>query len=106
MAAQKIKKGDQVVVLSGKDKGRTGEVVKALPKENKVVVSGVNVHARHRKPSQANPQGGIERKEAPLHISNVAIADPKSGKPTRVRFEERDGKKVRVAVKSGELIHG
>ena len=106
MAAQKIKKGDTVVVLSGKDKGRTGEVVKAMPKEGKVVVSGINVHARHRKPSQLNPQGGIERKEAPLHVSKVAIADPKGGKPTRVRFEERDGKKVRVAAKSGELIHG
>ena len=106
MAASKIKKGDKVVVLSGKDKGRTGEVVKAMPKEGKVIVSGVNVHARHRKPSQINPQGGIERKEAPLHVSKVAVADPKTGKPTRVRFEERDGKKVRVAAKSGELIHG
>jgi large subunit ribosomal protein L24 len=106
MAASKIKKGDKVVVLSGKDKGRTGEVVKAMPKDGKVIVSGINVHARHRKPSQLNPQGGIERKEAPLHVSNVAVADPKSGKPTRVRFEERDGKKVRVAAKSGELIHG
>ena len=106
MAASKIKKGDRVVVLSGKDKGRTGEVVKAMPKDGKVLVSGINVHARHRKPSQTNPQGGIERKEAPLHVSNVAIADPKTGAPTRVRFEERDGKKVRVAAKSGELIHG
>jgi large subunit ribosomal protein L24 len=106
MAAQRIKKGDKVVVLSGKDKGRTGEVVKAMPKDGKVIVSGVNVHARHRKPSQTNPQGGIERKEAPLHISKVAIADPKTGGPTRVRFEQRDGKKVRVATKSGELIHG
>jgi large subunit ribosomal protein L24 len=105
MAAQKIKKGDTVVVLSGKDKGRTGEVVKAMPKEGKVVVSGVNVHARHRKPSQTNPQGGIERKEAPLHVSKVAIATA-DGKPSRVRFEERDGKKVRVAAKTGELIHG
>ena len=104
--AQKIKKGDTVVVLAGKDKGRTGEVVKAMPKEGKVIVSGINVHARHRKPSQTSPQGGIERKEAPLHISNVAIADPKDGSPTRVRFEERDGKKVRVAAKSGELING
>jgi large subunit ribosomal protein L24 len=104
--AQKIKKGDTVVVLAGKDKGRTGEVTKVMPKDDKVVVSGINVHARHRKPSQLNPQGGIERKEAPLHISNVAIADPKDGSPTRVRFEERDGKKVRVAAKSGELIHG
>ena len=105
MAAQKIKKGDTVVVLSGKDKGRTGEVVKAMPKDGKVIVSGVNVHARHRKPSQTQPQGGIERKEAPLHISKVAIATG-DGKPTRVRFEERDGKKVRVAAKTGELING
>jgi len=105
MAAAKIKKGDQVIVLSGKDKGRTGEVVKALPKEGKVVVSGVNVAVRHRKPSQQNPQGGIDRFEAPMHISKVSVAD-KDGKPTRVRFETRDGKKVRVAVKSGEAIDG
>ena len=105
MAAQKIKKGDRVVVLSGKDKGRTGEVVRAMPKDGKVVVSGVNVHARHRKPSQINPQGGIERKEAPLHVSKVAIATA-DGKPSRVRFEVRDGKKVRVAAKTGELING
>ena len=105
MAAQKIKKGDRVVVLSGKDKGRTGDVVKAMPKEGKVIVSGINVHARHRKPDQTNPQGGIERKEAPLHISKVAIATA-DGKPSRVRFEVRDGKKVRVAAKTGELIHG
>ena len=105
MAAQKIKKGDKVVVLSGKDKGRTGEVVKAMPKDGKVIVSGVNVHARHRKPTQLNPQGGIERKEAPLHVSKVAIATA-DGKPSRVRFEVREGKKVRVAAKTGELIHG
>jgi large subunit ribosomal protein L24 len=106
MAAQKIKKGDTVVILSGKDKGKTGEVLKAMPKEDKVLVSGVNVAVRHRKPSQANPQGGLERREAPLHVSKVAVADPKSGKATRVRFETRDGKKVRVAAKSGELING
>ena len=106
MAASKIKKGDQVVVLSGKDKGKTGEVIRAMPKDGKVLVAGVNVAVRHRKPTQVNPQGGLERKEAPLHISKVAVADPKSGKPTRVRFETRDGKKVRVAAKSGELIHG
>ena len=105
MAAAKIRKGDTVVVLSGKDKGRTGEVVKSLPKEGKVIVSAINVHARHRKPTQQSPQGGIERKEAPLHVSKVAIATD-DGKPTRVRFEERDGKKVRVAVKTGELING
>jgi large subunit ribosomal protein L24 len=106
MAAQKIKKGDTVVVLSGKDKGKTGEVLRAMPRDGKVVVSGVNVAVRHRKPSQTNPQGGLERREAPMHVSKVAVADPKSGKPTRVRFETRDGKKVRVAAKSGELING
>ena len=106
MGMAKIKKGDTVVILSGKDKGKTGEVTQSLPKEQKVVVAGVNVAVRHRKPSQTNPQGGLERKEAPLHVSKVAIADPKTGKPTRVRFEERDGKKVRVAAKSGELING
>ncbi len=104
--AMKIKKGDRVVVLSGKDKGKHGEVTKSMPKDGKVIVSGVNVAARHRKPSQANPQGGIERREAPVHVSKVALEDPKTGKPTRVCFEERDGKKVRVAVKSGELING
>jgi large subunit ribosomal protein L24 len=104
--AMKIKKGDRVVVLSGKDKGKHGEVTKSMPKEGKVIVAGVNVAARHRKPSQTNPQGGIERREAPLHASKVALEDPKTGKPTRVRFEERDGKKVRIAVKSGELING
>ena len=104
--AMKIKKGDRVVVLSGKDKGKTGEVTRSIPKEGKVVVAGVNVAVRHRKASQANPQGGLERSEAPLHVSKVAIADPKTGKATRVRFEERDGKKVRVAVRSGELING
>jgi large subunit ribosomal protein L24 len=102
----KIKKGDRVVILSGKDKGKHGEVTKSMPKEGKVIVSGVNIAARHRKASQANPQGGIERREAPLHASKVALEDPKTGKPTRVRFEERDGKKVRVAAKSGELING
>ena len=103
--AMKIKKGDRVVILSGKDKGKHGEVTKSMPKEGKVIVSGVNVHARHRKPTQLNPQGGIERKEAPLHVSKVAIATA-DGKPTRVRFEDRDGKKVRVAAKTGELING
>jgi len=105
MAAAKIRKGDTVVVLSGKDKGKTGEVIRSIPKDSKVIVSGVNVHARHRKPTQLNPQGGIERKEAPLHVSKVAIATA-DGKPSRVRFEERDGKKVRVAAKTGELING
>jgi len=105
MAAAKIRKGDQVVILSGKDKGKTGEVIRSMPKDMKVVVSGVNVHARHRKPTQLNPQGGIERKEAPLHVSKVAIATA-DGKPSRVRFETQDGKKVRVAAKTGEKIDG
>jgi large subunit ribosomal protein L24 len=105
MAAAKIKKGDSVVIRSGKDKGRTGTVLQVMPKDGKVLVQGINVAARHRKPSQENPQGGIDRREAPMHISKVAVAD-KDGKPTRVRFETKDGKKVRVAVKSGETIDG
>ena len=106
MANAKIKKGDTVVVLSGKDKGKSGEVTKVMPKDGKLIVSGANVAVRHRKPTQANPQGGLERREAPMHISKVALADPKDGKPTRVRFEEKDGKMVRVAVKSGEKVDG
>ena len=106
MGAAKIKKGDSVVVLSGKDKGRTGTVLQVMPKDGKVLVDGVNVATRHRKPTQINPQGGIERAPAPMAISKVAVADPKDGKATRVRFEEKDGKKVRVAVKSGETIDG
>ena len=106
MSAARIKKGDRVVVLSGKDKGKTGEVTRAIPREDKIVVAGVNVATRHKKPSQTDPQGGLEKIEAPLHVSKVALADPKTGAPTRVRFEERDGKKVRVAVKSGEVING
>lgn len=106
MANAKIKKGDTVVVLSGKDKGKSGEVTKVMPKDGKVIVAGANVAVRHRKPTQANPQGGLERREAPMHISKVALADPKDGKPTRVRFEEKDGKMVRVAVKSGEKVDG
>jgi large subunit ribosomal protein L24 len=106
MAAAKIKKGDKVVVLSGKDKGKHGEVTKAIPKEGKVIVKGVNIITRHRKPTQTNPQGGLEKAEAPLHVSKVALEDPKTGRPTRVRFEVRDGNKVRVAARSGETING
>jgi len=105
MAAAKIKKGDRVIVLSGKDKGRTGEVIQAMPKEGKVVVDGINVAARHVKPSQGDPQGGIKRAPAPMHASKVALVTA-DGKPTRVRFETRDGKKVRVAVKTGEAVNG
>ncbi len=106
MAAAKIKKGDSVVVRSGKDKGRTGTVLQVMPKAEKLLVQGVNVATRHRKPTQTEPQGGIERREAPMHISKVSLADPKDGKPTRVRFEVKDGKKLRVAVRSGETIDG
>ena len=106
MSMAKIRKGDRVVILTGKDKGREGEVVKSLPKDGKVVVSGVNMIARHTKPSQADPEGGIKRREAPIHVSNVAIKDPKTGKPARVGFEVRDGKKVRVLKGSGEVLNG
>ena len=105
MASAKIKKGDKVIILSGKDKGKTGEVTQAMPKVGKVLVAGVNIATRHKKPSQTNPQGGLERIEAPMHVSKVAHVTA-DGKPTRVRFETKDGKKVRVAVKSGETING
>jgi len=104
MSAAKIKKGDQVVVRSGKDKGHTGTVLQVLPKEGKVVVAGANIAARHKKPTQQDPNGGIDRREAPMAIAKVGIAV--DGKPSRVRFEVKDGKKVRVAVKSGEQIDG
>ena len=103
MPKMKIKKGDQVIVLSGEDKGKIGEVVKALPKESKVVVQGINLVKRHTKPSQTTP-GGIVTKEAPINVSNVAIVDPKTGKASKVGYKEVDGKKVRVARKSGEVI--
>lgn len=103
MPKMKIKKGDQVVVLSGEDKGKTGEVVKSMPKESKVVVQGINLVKRHTKPSQTTP-GGIVTKEAPIDISNVAIVDPKSGKASKIGYKEVNGKKVRVARKSGEVI--
>ena len=103
---QKIRKGDKVVVLAGKDKGRTGEVLKVMPKDDKALVRGVNMIVRHQKQTQAQ-EGGLIRKEAPIHLSNIAVADPKDGKtPTRVGFEVRDGKKVRVAKRSGEVING
>ncbi|MEQ1509894.1 MAG: 50S ribosomal protein L24 [Sphingopyxis sp.] len=106
MASAKIKKGDNVVILTGKDKGKTGAVTQVIPRDGKLIVAGVNIITRHRKPTQTNPEGGLEKREAALAISNVAVADPKTGAPTRVRFEMRDGKKLRVAVKSGEVING
>lgn len=100
----KIKKGDSVVVITGKDKGRTGEVTKVIPSENRVVVAGINQMTKHRKPTQF-AQGGIDKVEASIHVSNVALADPKTGKATKVGFKaEKDGTKVRVARKSGETI--
>ncbi len=101
----KIRKGDRVVLLAGKDKGRTGQVTKVLPKEGRVVVAGLNLVQRHTKPTQADPQGGVKSKEASVHISNVAIADSK-GAPTRVGFKIEGDKKVRVAKTTGEVIHG
>jgi large subunit ribosomal protein L24 len=100
----KIKKGDRVVVLTGRSKGKIGEVLKVLPKENRAIVQGVNTVKRHTRPSQGNP-GGIVEKEAPIHVSNVGHLDPASDKPTRVgyRFLE-DGRKVRFAKRSGEMI--
>lgn len=103
--AAKIKKGDYVIVLSGRDKGKKGEVLKVIPREERVVVAGVHVVKRHMRPSQADPEGGIKTFEAPIHVSNVSAIDPKSGTPTRVGFKTlKDGKKVRVATKSGELL--
>jgi large subunit ribosomal protein L24 len=104
--AAKIRKGDRVVILTGRDKGRQGAVLKVLPKEDRLFVEGLNIVHRHTRPSQADPQGGIKDKEAPLHVSNVALVDPKSGAPTRVGFRVEDGKKVRFAKKSGEVING
>lgn len=102
---QKIKKGDEVVVLAGKDKGRTGNVLQVMPKDGKALVSGINMIRRHQKQT-ASQQAGIVAKEAPIQLSNLAIVDPKDGKPTRVGFRVEDGKKVRFAKRSGELIDG
>ena len=102
---QKIRKGDKVVVLAGKDKGRTGEVLRMMPKDDKAVVRGINMVRRHQRQSQSQ-EGGIISKQAPIHVSNIAVADPKDGKPTRVGFEVKDGKKVRVAKRSGATIDG
>lgn len=100
----KIKKGDQVIVLTGRDKGAKGEVLKVMPELSRVLVQGVNVVTKHEKPGQFSA-GGIQKKELPIHISNVAIADPKSGKASRVGYKIlKDGKKVRVARKSGEVL--
>jgi large subunit ribosomal protein L24 len=104
--AAKIRKGDKVVVITGRDKGRTGEVIQVMPTEGRALVRGVNIVKRHQRQSQTQ-EGGIISKEAPIHLSNLAIADPKDNTPTRVGFKVlADGKKVRVAKKSGETING
>jgi len=102
--AAKIKKGDRVMMLTGKDKGRTGAVTRVMPKQDRVLVAGLNMVQRHTRPSQGDPQGGIKHKEASVHVSNVAVVDSK-GRPTRVGVELRDGKKVRVAKTTGEVIN-
>jgi large subunit ribosomal protein L24 len=100
-----VKKDDKVFVITGKDKGKTGRVIAAYPRENRVLVEGVNMVKKHQKPNQQNPQGGIITQEAPIHVSNVMLIDPKSGKPTRVGYKVlENGTKVRVAKKSGEVI--
>jgi large subunit ribosomal protein L24 len=105
MPKMRIKTGDQVVVIAGKDKSKRGRVLKVIPKENRVIVEGVNIVKRHTKPSPAHPEGGIIEKEAPIHASNVMLVDPKTGEPTRVGYKFlEDGTKVRYAKKSGEVI--
>jgi large subunit ribosomal protein L24 len=99
-----VKKGDKVKVISGKDRGKEGTVLEAYPKKERVLVEGINMIKKHAKPSQENPQGGILNQEAPIHVSNVMPLDPKSGEPTRVGYEVRDGKKVRIAKKSGKAL--
>ena len=99
-----VKKGDKVKVISGKDKGKTGVILTAFPKKDRVLVEGVNIVKKHMKPNQANPQGGIVSQEAAIHVSNVMLIDPKTGEPTRVGYKVEDGKRVRVAKKSGETI--
>ncbi|MEQ6376628.1 50S ribosomal protein L24 [Bacillaceae bacterium S4-13-58] len=99
-----VKKGDKVMVISGKDKGKQGTILEAYPKKDRVLVEGINLVKKHAKPSQDNPQGGILNQEAPVHVSNVMPIDPKSGEPTRVGYEVKDGKKVRIAKKSGQPL--
>ncbi|HET7615933.1 MAG TPA: 50S ribosomal protein L24 [Bacillales bacterium] len=99
-----VKKGDKVQVISGKDKGKQGVILQALPKKERVIVEGVNIVKKHAKPSQANPQGGIVDQEAPIHVSNVMPLDPKSDEPTRVGYKIENGTKVRIAKKSGQAL--
>ena len=106
MAMLKVKKGDNVIVLAGRDKGKHGEVLLVLPKENRALVQGVNIVRRHQKQSAQQAEGGIISKESPINLSNLALEDPKDGKPTRVGFKKLDdGTKVRFAKRSGEVIN-
>ncbi|MDR1774798.1 MAG: 50S ribosomal protein L24 [Clostridioides sp.] len=100
----RIKKGDTVVVISGKDKGKKGVVLSVMPKQDKVLVEGVNIITKHQKPSAVNQQGGIINREAPIHISNVMPYDAEAGKGVRVKYDLKDGKKVRISAKSGKEI--
>ncbi|WP_143232544.1 50S ribosomal protein L24 [Alicyclobacillus vulcanalis] len=101
----RVKTGDKVVVIAGKDKSKQGRILKVYPKEGRVVVEGVNIVKRHTKPNPQHPEGGIVEKEAPIHVSNVMLVDPKTGEPTRVGYKFlEDGRKVRYAKKSGEII--
>ncbi|WP_199287947.1 50S ribosomal protein L24 [Robertkochia solimangrovi] len=104
MIKLKIKSGDTVKVIAGDHKGSEGTVLRVDREKNKAIVEGVNLVSKHEKPSAKNPQGGIVKKEAPIHISNLSLIDPKSGETTRVGYEERDGKKVRFSKKSNEVI--
>ncbi|HAC1214161.1 TPA_asm: 50S ribosomal protein L24 [Listeria monocytogenes] len=99
-----VKKDDKVKVITGKDKGKSGKVLAAFPKKDRVLIEGINMVKKHTKPSNVNPQGGILNVEAPIHVSNVMLLDPKTGEPTRVGYEVKGDKKVRVAKKSGEVI--
>ena len=104
MSKINIKKGDMVQVLSGEDRGKQGRVLSVDRTKMRAIVEGVNIVTKATKPSAQYPQGGLVKKEAPVHISNIALLDPKSGKPTRIRIERKDGKKVRIAVKSNDVI--
>ena len=100
----RLKKGDKVVVIAGSEKGKEGTISKVLPKEEKVIIAGINMVKKHVKPNQAEPEGKITEKEAPIHVSNVALGDPKTKTATKVKYEIKDGKKVRVAKKSSTVV--